>query len=198
MSSTFQRPLAGPPGPMPIFFLVGLGGQQSVAPKKNEDFQQCAGSGVHWLSCSSSQLLLHLAERSRLGERKSGVPEFSVPLHLTILPLSHCAGLVETWTKRIRLAGAHVGDLLFHDRPCSKDHHHAHWFLSKSEEVRLTLELPLLFYKLVAQAVVAQARAAGKSMVPHVDYERPFTSKNMVQVSAGPTAAWRQGTSCVS
>ena len=87
-------------------------------------------------------------------------------------------------SQRIRLAGAHVGDLLLHDRPCSEDHHHAHGFLSNSEDVRLTLELPLPFYKLVAQAVVVQARKAGKSLVPHVDYERPFTSTNMVQVSA--------------
>ena len=37
-------------------------------------------------------------------------------------------------SKRIRLAGAHFGDSLLHDRPCSKDHHHAHWSLPKSEE----------------------------------------------------------------
>ena len=33
--------------------------------------------------------------------------------------------------------------------------------------------------------MVVQARKAGKSLVPHVDYERLFTSTNMVQVSAG-------------
>ena len=45
------------------------------------------------------------------------------------------------------------------------------------------------FHKLVAQAVLAQARAAGQSVVPHVDYERPLTYANMVQVSARSTAA---------
>ena len=88
-------------------------------------------------------------------------------------------------SKRIRLAGAHVGDSLLHDRPCSKDHHHAHWSLSKSEEVRLALELPLPFYKMVAQAVVVQARA-GKRLIPYVDYVRPFTSTIMVQISLQP------------
>ena len=67
-------------------------------------------------------------------------------------------------SKMIRLDGAHVGDLLLHHRPSSEDHHRAHRFLSKSEEVRLTLELPLFFFfKLVAQALVVQAQAAGKS-----------------------------------
>ena len=68
----------------------------------------------------------------------------------TIFILRFCLfGAVRGWWRQTRLAGAHVGDLFLHDRPCSKDHHHAHGFLSKPEEMQLTFELPLSFYKLV-------------------------------------------------
>ena len=86
------------------------------------------------------------------GKKRNTYHDVNVSMKIVSQRLEKCSFRNFRWTifseplsyydSRIRLAGAHVGDLLLHDRPCSKDHHDAHWFLSKSEEVLLTLELP--------------------------------------------------------
>ena len=76
MSSTFQSPLAGPPGPMPTFFLVGLGGQQSAVPKK---MKKIFNSVLEWGALALvffKPVASAFGKRSRLGERQSGVPDF--------------------------------------------------------------------------------------------------------------------------